>query len=642
MKVIIIGGGIAGLSQGIFLKANGYEVVVYERNLKTEGRGHAFLINEHSIELLKSYIKKDIKLSPQKVDLFSFNLPDKQELINIPLKGWYCLKRIDLISSLSEFYDSSNLIYGKSFSHFLYKNGQVEKVVFQDGTSATADFFIGADGSNSKTRASLFGKTEFTAVEVKEIVGYTKFKINSESKIFTKYQSREKGLSFGYIPVNDDEIVWFIQYDVRFEEQSEINNPENLKLFCHNLLIDFPEVVHQILNSNNFSNTYIWNTFDFDLLPSFHKDNVVLIGDAAHLALPFTSAGTSNAINDAEKLTQVLLNSNNLEEAFSRYYSLRSPIVMNHTQLGRVLKNRFLNPEKDNEKEINIPLIPDDENLNKNSNKKLNIAYFTDPICSTCWIFQPIIRKLILEYKDSISFSYHMGGLLHSWEKYSSSKINSPKDAAELWDELSKKHKVPMDGDVWIEDPLDSSLPPSLAFKAAQIQDYDKALTFLRILREMLFIEKKNISKWYVIEKAALESGLDPSLLLIEIIHSGRKLLDDDLKIAEVLEIKTFPTLIFLKDGEIVHKSIGYKPYEEIEEIIRELIPETKKSKIVMPPESLFKLYNLLTTDEFCFLLSIENAIGEKMLAELNSKDIIENVIVKNSSFWKLKLNKQQ
>jgi hypothetical protein len=63
-------------------------------------------------------------------------------------------------------------------------------------------------------------------------------------------------------------------------------------------------------------------------------------------------------------------------------------------------------------------------------------------------------------------------------------------DAAKHWEEVSE-HKTPLDGDIWIEDPLHSSYPPSIAFKAAQIQSNDKAISVLRRLQEMIFIEKE-------------------------------------------------------------------------------------------------------------------------------------------------------
>jgi 2-polyprenyl-6-methoxyphenol hydroxylase-like FAD-dependent oxidoreductase len=69
------------------------------------------------------------------------------------------------------------------------------------------------------------------------------------------------------------------------------------------MLTDFPDEVRDVLDANDFSTSYIWKTRDFDTLPTFHKENVVLIGDAAH-PVPFTSAGTTNALLDAKTLTK--------------------------------------------------------------------------------------------------------------------------------------------------------------------------------------------------------------------------------------------------------------------------------------------------------------------------------------------------
>ncbi len=63
---------------------------------------------------------------------------------------------------------------------------------------------------------------------------------------------------------------------------------------------------------------------------------------------------------------------------------------------------------------------------------------------------------------------------------------------------------MPIDGDVWFEDPLNSSNPPSNAFKVAQLQDNEKSLLFMREIREMVFLRKKNIAKWENIEQAEI------------------------------------------------------------------------------------------------------------------------------------------
>ena len=114
------------------------------------------------------------------------------------------------------------------------------------------------------------------------------------------------------------------------------------------------------------------------------------------------------------------------------------------------------------------------------------------PICSSCWGIEPQLRKLKLEYGNNIQIEYRMGGLLPDWN-YNSGGISEPSDVAHHWDEVSVHYDMPIDGDVWLEDPLDSSYPPSIAFKAAQLQDEYKALLFMREIREMVFLQKKNI-----------------------------------------------------------------------------------------------------------------------------------------------------
>jgi putative protein-disulfide isomerase len=120
--------------------------------------------------------------------------------------------------------------------------------------------------------------------------------------------------------------------------------------------------------------------------------------------------------------------------------------------------------------------------------KAVTITYFTDPICSSCWGVEPQLRKLKLEYGDYFDIDYRMGGLLPSWDVYNSGGISKPSDVAAHWDEVSEHYEMPIDGDVWLEDPLASSYPPSVAFKAVQKQNPSLAVRYLRALRELVFV----------------------------------------------------------------------------------------------------------------------------------------------------------
>ena len=131
----------------------------------------------------------------------------------------------------------------------------------------------------------------------------------------------------------------------------------------------------------------------------------------------------------------------------------------------------------------------DESSLITAGKKPVKVIYFTDPICSACWGIEPQLRKLKLEYGDSVEVDYRMGGMLKDWS-YNNGEISKPSDVAHHWDEVSAYYDMPIDGDVWLEDPLDSSFPASIAFKAAQMQNNEKAILYLREVREMVFVKK--------------------------------------------------------------------------------------------------------------------------------------------------------
>ncbi len=68
------------------------------------------------------------------------------------------------------------------------------------------------------------------------------------------------------------------------------------------------------------------------------------------------------------------------------FYNDRAKQLKEHINLGREIKNNFLNASKN---KIKLPLIKQLKELDKTIEPKIEILYFTDPICSTCWLVQP-------------------------------------------------------------------------------------------------------------------------------------------------------------------------------------------------------------------------------------------------------------
>lgn len=283
-----------------------------------------------------------------------------------------------------------------------------------------------------------------------------------------------------------------------------------------------------------------------------------------------------------------------------------------------------------------IPSNSDNEvitNATQSTKKRIKVVYFTDPICSSCWGIEPQLRKLKLEYGKFLDIEYRMGGLLPDWN-YNSGGISGPSDVASHWDEVSIHYDMPIDGDLWLEDPLNSSYPPSIAFKAAQIQDEEKAHLFMREIREMVFLQKKNIAKWEHMANAAKTVGLNVEQLKSDFEGTANRLFKEDLMLAREYGVRGFPTIFFVDETGNTETVYGSKPYAFYEMAILNLKSNISKSEYSKDWESLFRIYPTLTAKEFSELSGTPRNESEDFLNELSNNGSLKKLTTKNGSIW--------
>jgi predicted DsbA family dithiol-disulfide isomerase len=149
-----------------------------------------------------------------------------------------------------------------------------------------------------------------------------------------------------------------------------------------------------------------------------------------------------------------------------------------------------------------------------------------------------------------------MGGMLESWADFAGN--SSEKSAAglqKLWNTESSRYGIQLDGSIWIKKPIASSTPASLAYYAAEIQSPEKAIKFIRVIREMLFLQNKDISENRHLVTAAHQVGLDVPTFLADIGSS-----DVYQKFIEAkhdknqFNITQYPSLVFInEEGEIAN-----------------------------------------------------------------------------------------
>ncbi len=326
-------------------------------------------------------------------------------------------------------------------------------------------------------------------------------------------------------------------------------------------------------------------------------------------------------------LTSRLFEQNNL---------LHTEYIANKTQLTRNLKMDFQHPKHKADDDLIVPLITEQSSPQTKTTheKSISVLYFTDPICSTCWINQPQLRKLQLEYNEHINIEYKMGGLLPSWENYNRSGIKTPSDVAAHWEEVCYSYKMPINKNIWLEDPLPSSYPPSIAFKAAQLQDTDKAVLFLRRIREMVFLEKKNIIKKEFLHRAACDVGLDAARLLRDLEDRAQEKFKEDLILSDQKNIEVLPTLIFSNDKGKELALNGFQPYENFVDAMHQLKPDITKSEYPKSAKYLFEQFQTMTSKEFSFLIDENENKSREILNDLFDKNLITKFESTYGDMW--------
>ena len=207
--------------------------------------------------------------------------------------------------------------------------------------------------------------------------------------------------------------------------------------------------------------------------------------------------------------------------------------------------------------------------------KKVRLLYFTDPLCPVSYCITPQMTRLLEKYNNHFHLEYKMGGLMPLWEIYRNAGISTFDDMTTRWRNIGRKYGGNINGSVWSTDPPHSSFPPSIAYKAAQIQGIVKAQCFYHRLLQMAFIENKNISLWKHLYKAAEDTGLDPVRLKHDHSRKARDLFEEDLQLTESLGILGFPSFAFYIDNDVKTILEGYQKYEELESQLLTLIDTT-------------------------------------------------------------------
>ncbi len=240
--------------------------------------------------------------------------------------------------------------------------------------------------------------------------------------------------------------------------------------------------------------------------------------------------------------------------------------------------------------------------------KKVDLYYVTDPICSHCWALEPVLNKFVEEYGDYLNIREVVGGMLKSWDGFAdvSNGINGPADVAGHWREVGEHSRMPIDGSLWLNNPVQSSYPPSRVFAVLQQRDKELGSTFLRRAREAVFAFNRNIGETDILRDIVSGMGLDGDAIVQEAnSEAGEQLLNEHFGLAASLGVRGFPTIIMVNEENKGVKVVGARDSYFYENALKQALGTEE-----LTPKAVPALSELLNKQRLLFFKEIEVMYG--------------------------------
>ena len=151
----------------------------------------------------------------------------------------------------------------------------------------------------------------------------------------------------------------------------------------------------------------------------------------------------------------------------------------------------------------------------------VTVSYHTDPACPWSWAAEPQIRTLMVEFEGELSWRLMMGGLAREIAPEASSRAPLPAAARaplmEEWLRVSAETGAPLDPLTWVEGGIRTTYPACMAVRAAGEQGIERAIAYLRRLREGLMSERLKLDHSEALVEAARQAGLDVERFRIDL-----------------------------------------------------------------------------------------------------------------------------
>lgn len=336
LSIAIIGAGMGGLAAAAALLRVGVGVRVFEQASRFARIGAGIQMMPNSMRVLRGLGVEDrlrrVAFAPRSHLNRVWDTGEVTNELSMPESRYgapyLCMHRGDLHDALASVVPPELICLGKKLTALDQRASEVA-LIFADGTRASADAVIGADGVHSTIREILLGPEKpYNKGRVAYRAVFPSALMNGRDigPSRTKWWGTDRHIVIYYTTANRSEIYFVTSLPepvawMTRESWSAKGDVNELRAAYKGFHPDVRAVLEACPDCHK------WAILERDPLPRWSEGRVVLLGDACHPMTPYMAQGAATSIEDAAVLARCLgeMEEGDIEGAFTRYEAHRKP-----------------------------------------------------------------------------------------------------------------------------------------------------------------------------------------------------------------------------------------------------------------------------------------------------------------------------
>ncbi len=340
MKIDIIGAGIGGLTTAIALEQKGIQTSIFEQADEIKKVGAGIILANNAMQVYdKLGLRETIEKHGHPISSMNITQPNLKPISKVDLTYFeqkhntknIAIHRGTLQQILIDKLKSTEI-------NLNHKITSIEKTInaydlhFENGKKIQSSVIIGADGLNSTVRQNLFQNQKIrNAYQIcwRAVIEY-KLPAQFKNELNEAWGKKAR---FGFVEIGSNKVYWYALKS--FKEKNNAFSVNDLPQYFSG----FHPIITDLIQSTPKGQINIAEISDLKPPHAWFKDDICLIGDAAHATTPNMGQGACQAIEDAYTLSECL-NKFDVQQAFMKYQTLRLPkahqVVKTSWTIGKI------------------------------------------------------------------------------------------------------------------------------------------------------------------------------------------------------------------------------------------------------------------------------------------------------------------